>query len=682
MTGLQISGSEMEAFRGLIDWFATDHRPLIPYAQVECIQQGWRDVVFGKNLLDKPICLAGTEFENGIATHCDSIIKIRLTRPAVKFSAFAGIDYNPDTLVKNSTGKFASAVFSVFAGRKQLWQSGEICVNDAPEKVEIDLGGVEEFCLHAKACDSIQFAHADWAGAVITYADGKKDTFTTEGGVGCSFLQLPVSFEYDGRKSQELLKVWDYKYDCKALDDGLNLHTAICSDTETGLECEVSLKEYPDFPACWYQVKFRNTSDKDSAIIRDIRSLDLRWRQDEQNRTFVTTWTGSNLAEHDDFDSQRNFLERQAVLEEDGIHLAGQLGRCSGNWLPFLNLEQGGRGLFVAVGWTGQWSCDVACDRRYMTTIRAGMEQTHFILRAGEEVSQPSIMLMFLEDNTPVRRQNIFRRFMREHIIPKEQGRPVVTPISCTTWGGMPAELHLRAIDEIKKHSLPYEIYWIDAGWYGPEGNVSADEFSPGWVEHTGNWSVNPSIYPEGFKPISEAAHQAGMKFLVWMEPERACIGTPLTEEHPDWFLSDSDTLSRGVSVLLNLGNEQALTWLIEFVSQFIAENGLDVYRQDFNYMPLASWRRNDSPDRQGVTEIRHIEGLYRFWDELRNRFPDLLIDNCASGGRRIDIETMSRSIPLWASDVQCSPDHNPDASQLVGKIEKGARWSIEMGTT
>ena len=60
---------------------------------------------------------------------------------------------------------------------------------------------------------------------------------------------------------------------------------------------------------------------------------------------------------------------------------------------------------------------------------------------------------------------------------------------------------------------------------------------------------------------------------------------------------------------------------------------------------PLDFWRGNDPPDRQGMTEIRYIEGLYALWDEPRGRHPGLLIDDCASGGRRIDLEMISRSV-------------------------------------
>jgi alpha-galactosidase len=72
------------------------------------------------------------------------------------------------------------------------------------------------------------------------------------------------------------------------------------------------------------------------------------------------------------------------------------------------------------------------------------------------------------------------------------------------------------------------------------------------------------------------------------------------------------------------------------------------------------------------MTEIGYIDGLYAMWDELRSRHPGLLIDNCASGGRRIDLETCSRSIPLWQSDLQC---HGPSPAATQAQNAGLWRW-------
>jgi alpha-galactosidase len=102
---------------------------------------------------------------------------------------------------------------------------------------------------------------------------------------------------------------------------------------------------------------------------------------------------------------------------------------------------------------------------------------------------------------------------------------------------------------------------------------------------------------------------------------------------------------------LLNLGNPAARQWLTGHVDKLLTEQGIDLYRQDFNMDPLAFWRAADAPDRQGITEIKHVTGYLAYWDELRRRHPNMLIDSCASGGRRNDLETMRRSVPLWRSD-------------------------------
>jgi alpha-galactosidase len=83
-------------------------------------------------------------------------------------------------------------------------------------------------------------------------------------------------------------------------------------------------------------------------------------------------------------------------------------------------------------------------------------------------------------------------------------------------------------------------------------------------------------------------------------------------------------------------------------LSGFISDFGMTWYRQDFNVRPYRFWAVADTPDRIGITEIGYVEGLYTIWDDLLNRHPGLRIDNCASGGRRIDIEMMSRSFVVW----------------------------------
>ena len=252
---------------------------------------------------------------------------------------------------------------------------------------------------------------------------------------------------------------------------------------------------------------------------------------------------------------------------------------------------------------------------------------------------------------------NQFRQFILAHHTRKINGNHVELPFSTflAREGPPPCNEHTCATESfavamINRHqqfNIVPEVFWLDAGWYSCNGI---------W-RHVGNWTPNNENFPNGLKPVTDAAHKVGAKFLLWFEPERVTAGTQFANKNPDWLLK----LPGNNNSLFNLGNDEARLWLTDYISDFLKNEGIDYYRQDFNFDPMPYWEANDKPDRIGISEIRHIEGLYAFWDSLLVRFPNLLIDNCASGGRRIDLETISRSSPLWRTDYQYG---EPNGSQ------------------
>jgi len=190
----------------------------------------------------------------------------------------------------------------------------------------------------------------------------------------------------------------------------------------------------------------------------------------------------------------------------------------------------------------------------------------------------------------------------------------------------------------------------MDAGWYVNDGS---------WV-NTGTWKVDRKRFPNGLRPITDHGRAKGVKSIVWFEPERVTTNSWLFENHPEWCL-EAKSLPKSIAYqgkwrLLDLGNPEAWRWLVDHIDKIITDEGIDLYRQDFNIDPLAFWRAQDAPDRQGITEIRYVTGYLAYWDELRRRHPTLLIDSCASGGRRNDLETVRRSLPLLRDDYLFDP--------------------------
>jgi alpha-galactosidase len=398
----------------------------------------------------------------------------------------------------------------------------------------------------------------------------------------------------------------------------------------------------------------------DTPLLSDILALDALFPADPALPCRVHHARGG-LTQTDDFEP----LVTPLTFRQGGspLTLTARTGKSSTLHLPFFNIELGGRGIIGAIGWSGGWSATFSRTPEGVS-VNAGMERTRLVLHPGEEIRSPRILLMFWEGDR-IAAHNQWRQLILEHYTPRHAGQPLVPPFCEGVWGARPAESHLEKIRWLRENGIPAECYWIDAGWYGERPlTEAADGLSSAWMLEAGSWQPNPEGYPSGLAPVGDAARAAGLGFLLWMEPERVHDGTRLAREHPGWLLGPTPCSGGGDNYLLNFGNPDARRYITDLVSDLIREGGVTVYRQDFNDLRLPEiWARTDAADRVGMGEIGHITGLYAFWDELLARHPGLVIDNCAGGGQRIDLETISRSVPLWRSDLQCFP-FNPMAMQ------------------
>ncbi len=465
---------------------------------------------------------------------------------------------------------------------------------------------------------------------------------------------VPFSFQYDGVVSQQLLQ---RKAEISSPLPQENTRTITYTVHGSQLSIRCVLKAYADFPAVEWVLYLKNTGTADTPIIESIQALD--YTVNAKNEHPVLHYSRGAAVLPEDFQPFQRVMNHGAKVY---LHPGG--GRSSSEYMPFFNLAQNaGDGVIGAVGWSGEWALQFSADYSFNTRLMAGLALTHLKLHPGEEIRSPRMVLLFYSGGW-INGQNLFRRFVLRHHRPLANGQPFDLPTFCGNWGATPASDHLLNLQAIIDHDLPVDYYWIDAEWYGKGV----------WFKTTGDWRPKKELYPDGFKPISDLAHRHGRKFLLWFEPERVSPGTPWYQDYPNWLLSippekkfasweasfhdPSKVLweSRRNQIndydrLFDLSNPEARKFLIEYISTRIEEWGIDCYRHDANMAPLDFWRAADAPDRQGISEIRWIEGLYEFWDGLLQRHPGLIIDNCASGGRRIDLEMMSRSTPFWRTD-------------------------------
>lgn len=464
----------------------------------------------------------------------------------------------------------------------------------------------------------------------------------------------PFSFIVGGEPFADVRVGWEAVRSSITLDAARVQTTLDWRDPSTGLSVRCVAVEYADYPMVEWTVYLRNEGEIDTPIIEQLHALD---------RSFTRNDTGEFVLRHN-AGSMTTAADYRPLETPLGPSAEMQIGSTDG-WpthasLSYMNLDCGGRGMIIAVGWPGQWSASFQRDAGVECRVVAGQGHTHFVLHPGEEVRTPLIVLQPWEGDRD-HAQNVWRRWMMAHNLPKPGGKPIKPMLLAT--GSRVFEEMTKATEDNQKHfidryveeGLQIDYWWMDAGWYPNMGR---------WGD-VGTWEVDRNRFPNGLRPISDHAHAKGVKTLVWFEPERVAPNTWLAENKPEWIFksptSNKDwgklpTFSEEWGRLLDLGNPEAWEWLVEHIDGLINSEGIDLYREDFNLPPLGFWQAADAEDRQGVTENRYVTKHLAYWDELRKRHPDMIIDDCASGGRRLDLESLRRAVPLWRSDYAYKP--------------------------
>ncbi len=470
------------------------------------------------------------------------------------------------------------------------------------------------------------------------------------------------SFKYDG-----VPFAW-IKTENVAEDDKI---TYILPD---GVQLAVHYQFLPKYGIMKWTNYWSNPTDHESGLITELCDCDItipmKADAPRSRRNRQSTWEPKTMILHATNGAQArddDHLDIPIRLWNGDHHEETcQAGRSGCGRAPFFDMVDGDgqNGMLLAIGWTGQWKAQFDRGENDLR-VRHGVQDAHFRLKPGESFRTGSTTIMLYNDGQ-TNAHNRWRRYIREELSPfaKSKGgaRGDQCPFSAIFWGGVPSEALKRRWNAIWDAKLPFNYCWIDAGWYEPLTYMTTNEQMANWPE-IGTWEVSKFYHPEGYQDVVKELHEHDCKFLVWFEPERT------RRQIADWtgylYLNSPDENN----VLINLADDKVCDDVIEKISGMVQKLQLGCYRQDCNILPLEYWRANDrresdKGERAGTTEIHYINNLWRFWDALLERNPNLLIDNCAGGGHRLDIEMMSRSVPLWRSDFQCLWDCCPEGNQ------------------
>lgn len=405
-----------------------------------------------------------------------------------------------------------------------------------------------------------------------------------------------------------------------------------------GLEVTLTVRTYDGSTLleCWPTV--RNVGAAPIAVARvDSLSLDLA-PADLHLLAFTGNW-GS------EFEPVERPLTGETILES-------RSGRSSkGNHPWFALFRPGGEALSGAVAWSGNWAMRFAPLPGGGFRLTGGLHDWAFAktLAPGEALEAPPFVLAVGHDLDDVAQQ--YARVGRRHWYPANDLSRTL-PVEWNHWWPYEdAEINeavfLRNVDEAA--AMGFEVCTLDAGWFGPS---DPDTF---WEHYRGDWHlVNTRRFPSGIRSLADHVHARGMKFGIWCEIEGLGPRAALAQERPD-FVALRDGAPLGY---VCLGNPEARAWAYHTLARLVTEFGADWIKVDFNLDPGAGCNRTDHGHGPGDGLYAHVRGYYRVMSRLRRDFPHLLLENCSSGGLRIDLGTLRHTHTTFLSDPDY-PEHD-----------------------
>lgn len=287
---------------------------------------------------------------------------------------------------------------------------------------------------------------------------------------------------------------------------------------------------------------------------------------------------------------------------------------------------------------------DVLAEARPVLGAGELLRSGEVVLAEGETFTSPDVVFVWSDaglDGLSDRLHDSLRAR------PGHPRRP--RPVVLNTWEAVYYRQELRALAALADTAadVGVERFVLDDGWFlGRRSDGTA----------LGDWSVDPTIWPDGLAPLVDHVRGLGMEFGLWFEPEMVSPVSELAAAHPEWMLQrpDDDVRTWRNQYVLDMANPLARAHVLEAMSAVIGEHHVDFVKWDQNRDIVHAVHDG----RAGIDA--HTRGVYALMDELRLRHPWLEIEACASGGARTDLGVLERTDRVWASDSNDAMERLP----------------------
>ncbi|MBO1306076.1 alpha-galactosidase [Enterococcus sp. 669A] len=386
----------------------------------------------------------------------------------------------------------------------------------------------------------------------------------------------------------------------------------------------------------------RSTSVKNAGSetvkVTKLLSASLDTRYDGQ---VSTTFYGTH---------QKEFQLNRQEIQHGMFKIGSSRGASSPQYPPYLALSKDanefqGEVHAMTLIYSGNHETALELDQYNHLRLQIGLNSETFAwqLHSGETLQSPQAVLSYSDLGFNGSSQS-FHQFFTDHLIHpawKNKARPVLINSWEMTYYDVNEALIKQLIDSASE--LGFETVVLDDGWYSKRNSSKTS---------LGDWAVDGEKFPNGIKPLVEYAKEKGLGFGIWFEPEMISPNTKLIQQHPDWVMRSANyepILGRS-QLVLDLTNPDVQQFIIHTLSQAIEDFGVNYVKWDMNrHLTDPFSQRGDFPAFE--YGHRYMLGLYRIIDALTSTYPEVLFENCSSGGGRLDVGMLYYFPQTWISD-------------------------------
>lgn len=415
--------------------------------------------------------------------------------------------------------------------------------------------------------------------------------------------------------------------------------TVTLKDSLTGVEVELLYTIFSELPIITRSVRVVNKGNQTQAI-EQIASLSLDLPDSEYD------WMQLSGA----WGRERTIKERP--LQQGIQSIESTRGISSHQHNPFVALKRKnadefqGEVIGASFVYSGNFLIQAEVDTWDVTRLQVGINPFGFEwkLLPNESFTSPEVVLVYSDTGLNGMSQ-AFHQLFRKRLARgnwREKDRPVLINNWEATYFDFDEE-KLISIAE-KAHDVGVELFVLDDGWFGERNHDRAG---------LGDWFVNEKRLPKGIGSLAEKVRDLGLKFGLWFEPEMVNKDSKLYREHPDWLIhtpNRKENHGRNQFVL-NFGFDEVVDNIFNQMCKIIDESKLDYIKWDMNRPLTDVYDHRLDISQQGEVFHRYVLGVYRLYEMLVTRYPNVLFESCSSGGGRFDLGMLYYAPQTWTSD-------------------------------